>query len=118
MSASLRCGVQHSAQASGWLVALADMPCVDLSTLCLLRDALAAGAPIVAPVMQGRRGHPVGFGRAHLDALLALHGDQGARALLKTHPVTELEVMDEGIFADVDTAEDLRRVRVLAQSQR
>ncbi|WP_343722221.1 nucleotidyltransferase family protein [Herbaspirillum seropedicae] len=118
MSASLRCGVQHSAQASGWLVALADMPCVDLSTLCLLRDALAAGAPIVAPVMQGRRGHPVGFGRAHLDALLALQGDQGARALLKTHPVTELEVMDEGIFADVDTAEDLRRVREIAQSQR
>ena len=28
----------------------------------------------------GRRGNPVGFGRVHLDALLALRGDQGARA--------------------------------------
>lgn len=115
MSASLRCGLQHATQAAGWLVALADMPCVHPSTLVRLRDALAGGASIVAPMRRGRRGHPVGFAQAHLPALMALQGDQGARALLAAHPVTEVEVMDEGIFADVDTREDLRRMRTLAQ---
>ncbi len=111
MSASLRCGLQHGAQASGWLVALADMPRIQPATLARLRDALTAGATIVAPVMQGRRGNPVGFGSAHLPALLALQGDRGARALLDAHPVTEVEVWDGGVFADIDTREDLERMQ-------
>lgn len=111
MSASLRHGLQHSTQASGWLIALADMPRVRPATVARLRDALVAGASIVAPVTQGRRGNPVGFSSAHLPALLALQGDRGARGLLDAHPVTEIEVMDEGIFADIDTREDLERMR-------
>jgi molybdenum cofactor cytidylyltransferase len=90
-----------------WLVALGDMPHVAPATLRLLADALTAGAPIAAPVMQGRRGNPVGFGRAHLQALLALEGDQGARRLLQGFPVTEVAVEDPGIFRDIDTPSDL-----------
>jgi len=93
-----------------WLVALGDMPHVAPSTLSALRDALAAGAPIVAPVHAGRRGNPVGFGRFHLDALLALEGDQGARRLLQTCTVTEVAVQDPGIFLDIDTPADLSPV--------
>jgi molybdenum cofactor cytidylyltransferase len=88
-------------------VALGDMPHVAPATLHALADALAAGAPIAAPVMAGRRGNPVGFGRVHLDALLALTGEQGARGLLKTCPVTEIPVEDAGIFRDIDTPADL-----------
>lgn len=90
-----------------WLVALGDMPHVAPPTLAALRDALAAGAPIVAPVHGGRRGNPVGFGREHLHALLALEGDQGARRLLQTCPVTDVAVQDPGIFLDIDTHADL-----------
>jgi molybdenum cofactor cytidylyltransferase len=90
-----------------WLVALGDMPYVESATLCKLADALAGGAPIAAPLMHGRRGNPVGFGRVHLDALLALSGDQGARRLLQTCPVTEVAVEDPGIFRDIDTLTDL-----------
>jgi molybdenum cofactor cytidylyltransferase len=90
-----------------WLVALGDMPWVDSVTLRRLADALAGGAPIAAPLMHGRRGNPVGFGRVHLDALLALSGDQGARRLLQTCPVTEVAVEDPGIFRDIDTVTDL-----------
>jgi molybdenum cofactor cytidylyltransferase len=57
--------------------------------------------------MDGRRGNPVGFGRVHLAALLALEGDQGARRLLQTCPVTEVPVEDPGIFRDIDTPADL-----------
>ena len=116
MAASLVHAIRHSLlniQAppthlpDAWLVALGDMPHVAPATLQALADALAAGAPIAAPVMQGRRGNPVGFGRVHLDALLALAGDQGARRLLQTCPVTEVPVDDPGIFRDIDTPADL-----------
>jgi molybdenum cofactor cytidylyltransferase len=109
MAASLVHAIRYSLShdPSAWLVALGDMPRVAPATLRLLADALAAGAPIAAPVMDGRRGNPVGFGRVHLDALLGLQGDQGARRLLQTFPVTELAVQDPGIFKDIDTPADL-----------
>ncbi len=109
MAASLVQAIRHSLplDPQAWLVALGDMPHLASSTLQALTGALAAGAPIAAPVMDGRRGNPVGFGRVHLDALLALSGDQGARRLLQTCPVTELPVMDSGIFRDIDTPADL-----------
>ena len=109
MGASLVHAIRASLprEPASWLVALGDMPHVASATLRLLSDALAAGAPIAAPVMDGRRGNPVGFGRAHLDALLALRGDQGARRLLQSFPVTEIAVADPGIFRDIDTPADI-----------
>jgi molybdenum cofactor cytidylyltransferase len=108
MAASLVHAVRHSLpQARGWLVALGDMPYVAPQTIRALCDALDAGAGIAAPVLQGRRGNPVAFGARHLEALLALQGDQGARGILKNHPVTEVLVDDPGIFRDIDTDADL-----------
>ena len=109
MGASLVHAIRASLpkQAASWLVALGDMPHVAPATLRLLSEALAAGAPIAAPVLDGRRGNPVGFGRVHLDALLALRGDQGARRLLQSFAVTEIAVADPGIFRDIDTPADI-----------
>jgi len=93
-----------------WLVALGDMPFVAPATLQALRAALVQGADIAVPVLDapgGRRGNPVGFGRAHLPALLALRGDEGARGLLRACPVTEVPVSDPGILHDVDVPGDL-----------
>ena len=109
MAASLVHAVRHSLpDAQGWLVALGDMPHVRPSTIEALCAALAAGAGIAAPACGGRRGNPVGFGREHLAALLALEGDQGARAILKSQPVTQVEVADPGIFDDIDTPSDIQ----------
>jgi len=111
MAASLTHAIRRSldvlSPVDAWLVALGDMPHVAPATLQALADALGQGAGIVAPVLAGRRGNPVGFGRVHLDALLALRGEQGARKLLQTLPVTEVEVDDPGIFRDIDTPADL-----------
>ncbi|MFL6673807.1 MAG: NTP transferase domain-containing protein [Massilia sp.] len=107
MAASLVHAIGHSLPADAWLVALGDMPFVLPQTIRALCDALTGGAAIAAPVMQGRRGNPVGFGTPHLPALLALQGDQGARAILKSQPVTEVTVDDPGIFRDIDTSADL-----------
>jgi molybdenum cofactor cytidylyltransferase len=109
MAASLVHAIRHSLPQApaAWLMALGDMPHVAPATLRLLTEALAAGAPIAAPVMGGRRGNPVGFGRVHLPALLALEGEQGARSLLQSCPVTGVPVDDPGIFLDIDTPADL-----------
>jgi molybdenum cofactor cytidylyltransferase len=111
MAASLKHAIRHSLHPhpspAGWLVALGDMPFVDAATLLALRDALAQGAPIAVPMLDGRRGNPVAFGAVHLPALLDLHGDQGARGLLQTSHVTAVPVRDPGILRDVDTLGDL-----------
>ena len=114
MAASLACGVQHAREADGWLIALADMPYVQPSTMAALAKAVGHGpgaqnpAAIAAPLYQGRRGNPVAFGHAHLPALLALAGDQGARSILKNNPVNELTVDDPGILQDIDTPSDIQ----------
>ena len=62
--ASIACAVRASADAAGWIVALADMPEIQPATIAAVRQALLDGALTVAPHYRGRRGHPVGFGAA------------------------------------------------------
>ncbi|MDR6407075.1 nucleotidyltransferase family protein [Paraburkholderia terricola] len=110
MGASLAAGIEASDDAEGWIVALADMPRIAVTTIEALARALDGGASLVAPFYEGQRGHPVGFGGEHRDALLKLDGDAGARSLLISQRVTRLDVDDPGILRDVDTQEDLRNV--------
>jgi len=108
MGASIAAGVAAAGEeADGYLVALADMPWIAPATIRAVAGALRQGASIAAPCHRGRRGHPVGFSASHRDALLALTGDHGARAILAAHPIVALDVDDPGILRDVDTSADL-----------
>ncbi|MDR7005528.1 nucleotidyltransferase family protein [Paraburkholderia strydomiana] len=111
MGASLAAGIQASEDAEGWIVALADMPRIEITTIEAVARALDGGAPIVAPFYDGQRGHPVGFGVDYRDALLCLDGDSGARSLLGSERVMRLDVDDAGILRDIDTQDDLRALR-------
>jgi molybdenum cofactor cytidylyltransferase len=108
MGASLACAARAAGSADGYLVALGDMPFVRPSSIGAVRDALAAGAPLAAPFWRARRGHPVGIaGRFHPD-LLALRGDEGAKALLAAgHRLVKVPVGDPGVLRDIDTPADL-----------
>jgi molybdenum cofactor cytidylyltransferase len=108
MGASLAAGIEASADSEGWIVALADMPRIAVATVEAVARTLDGGASIVVPFYQGQRGHPVGFGPEHRDALMGLDGDTGARALLASHQIARLDVDDPGILRDVDTPADLR----------
>jgi molybdenum cofactor cytidylyltransferase len=110
MGASLAAGIEASDDAEGWIVALADMPRIATTTIETVARSLDEGASLVAPFYQGQRGHPVGFGIEHRDALLALDGDTGAKSLLMSQRVTKVDVDDPGILRDVDTPEDLRHL--------
>ncbi|MFZ6774969.1 nucleotidyltransferase family protein [Undibacterium sp. SXout7W] len=104
MAYSLRHALLETQHSDAWIIALGDMPYVSPATVSALHRALREGADIAVPVFQGKRGNPVGFSRTHLTELLQLSGDQGARRLLSTFPVTEIQVDDPGIHQDVDVA--------------
>jgi len=108
---SIATGVAATAEAPGWLIALADMPAVATATIAAVRDALAQGALAAVPVHAGRRGHPVGFAAALRSELLALDGDEGARRVLAAHPPTRVAVDDAGCLLDLDAPEDFEHAR-------
>jgi len=113
MGSSLSAGIAALPMLDGWIVALGDMPQVDRRTIRAIVDALEAGAKIAAPYgPNGSRGHPVAFSAALRDELMALDGDMGARRILMKHEtaIVHIETDDPGIFVDVDTPEDLRKL--------
>lgn len=113
MGASLAHGVAQARGADGWVIALADMPRIAPDTIKKVIAALEEGASIAAPVRKGERGHPVGFGAQLRDELLALDGDQGARAVVERHreAVKLIECDDPGIVLDIDRKTDLDGIR-------
>ncbi len=113
MGASLAAAVSASGEVAGWVIALADMPYIRPETISKIAAALAAGADIVAPVYHGERGHPVGIAARFRPQLLALRGDEGARAVLKEHAglIKLIDVDDPGVCRDIDTPADLHRTR-------
>lgn len=116
LSTSIVRGIEAAGIPSlGFLIALADMPTVEASTIDALcgEIARAGTAAIAVPVNGGRRGHPVVFGRDHREGLLALTGDRGARHVVEANAdqVREVLVDDDGIFADIDTPEAYAEAR-------
>jgi molybdenum cofactor cytidylyltransferase len=109
MGTSIACGVAASPQAGGWVIALADMPAIPASIMQSVADELARGADIIAPVYRGQRGHPVGFASGHAQALLALHGERGARDIIAAHRDTLelIDTQDSGVVLDIDTPASL-----------
>lgn len=108
MGTSLACGVA-AVEADGWVIALADMPAIQSTTIQAVAEALTVGAPLVAPVYHGQRGHPIGFARRFQAALTALTGDRGGRDILARHSneLRLIEVDDPGVLVDIDHAADI-----------
>jgi molybdenum cofactor cytidylyltransferase len=106
MGDSLRTGVEASADADGWLVCLGDMPFVTTGTFAKVYRSMAPERISIAHGLQGQ-GHPVGFGRAFREQLLALHGDQGARRLFAEEYMHRVACDDLGIYRDIDRPDDL-----------
>lgn len=109
MGASLAWGVARTRQADGWLIALGDMPWIRPETIRTVAETVTGPSVIAAPAYQGRRGHPVAFGRDHGPALMALSGDEGARRLLAALPreVVLLPCDDSGVVRDIDIPEEI-----------
>ena len=112
---SLRLGLARlvSVPVQGALVWPVDHPYAEVeSAVAVLAGARATGAPIVIPVFEGRRGHPVYFSR-DVWRELATVSDGGARRVVHAHAagLHEVSVTHSGVVRDIDTRADMSNVQ-------
>jgi molybdenum cofactor cytidylyltransferase len=105
MGTSIACGAASNPDAKGWVIALADMPCIPETIVQAVVTGLEQGSDIIAPVYKKRRGHPVGFSARHSQALMQLHTDAGARSIIQANSesLDLIETTERGVIVDVDT---------------
>ncbi len=115
MSTSLRCGLAAlDPEVEMAVICLGDQPLVGPSVIDGLVRALSTGAKSIAqPVYDGQKGNPVVFRRCHFEALQAVTGDAGGRAVLAAHPdaVARVTFPDPHCNLDVDTRADYERIQ-------
>lgn len=90
-----------------------DRPHVAVATVESLVDAFrSTHQPVVLPTWDGKRGHPVLFGRAVFAELLGAPRDEGARAVVHRDParVAEVPVDDPTVLEDFNTPDDYKRL--------
>ncbi len=113
---SLRCGLALLPDAPALLVALADQPLLELADLQAVLHAWqqrGAGTELLVPTHGGQPGHPIVFGAELRAAVMAMADGQGVREWRRAHPrqVHSLPVAHARYCADVDTPQDLERLR-------
>jgi nicotine blue oxidoreductase len=95
------------------LVTLIDVPLVAPATVrTLVRTFQSGSSLIVRPASRGRHGHPVIFDRALFDEFRRADPAQGAKQVVRAHAgeILDVEMADEGAFADIDTPEEYARL--------
>ena len=108
LSRSLHLGLNELAHCEAVLVALGDQPTVLPSTIDALIEAyFLSRQPIVCPIYQGVRGHPVLFDRTVFHELLTVRGDEGGRSVIERRASRVQRVpIDLPVPRDVDTQDD------------
>jgi CTP:molybdopterin cytidylyltransferase MocA len=104
MSGSLAIGIDylrlHHPEVSSAVITLVDLPFLRSATLNAITES---DSDLVQAYFQGEPGHPVKIAAHHWSDLLSqLHGDSGAKAFLRAHNATALEIDDPGIVQDLD----------------
>lgn len=116
MGSSLRLGLDSltGTGTDAALVLLVDQPGVGAVAVNRVRAVCRSTESLAAASYEGRRGHPVLFGAEHWAGVAAsAEGDQGAREYLRTRAdrITLVECGDIADPADIDTPEDLERLK-------
>jgi molybdenum cofactor cytidylyltransferase len=96
----------------GMVLCLIDHPLISAELIAqLIHTFYATGAPIVLPVFDGKRGHPVIFSSRLFEQLLNAPIDQGARAVVWAHAkdVVEMPTTEEGCVLNLNDPDTLAR---------
>lgn len=97
---------------------LADQPLVDTATLnFLLEHFWSADKDICVPTFEGQKGNPCIFRKNIFPQIMHITGDSGARHIIRSNPerVLEIDIKNPYFFIDVDTPEDLERIKKLTR---
>lgn len=109
MFTSVRLGLEAiSAESEFCLFTTADSPCPSLYTVKLLIEKLGDGKPAAIPRYNFQEGHPIGFNRELIPAILQHRDPPGLRnALGKMHIIISfVETPDSGILEHANTPEE------------
>jgi molybdenum cofactor cytidylyltransferase len=96
----------------GILLCLIDHPLISVELIAeLIHTFYVSGAPIVLPLYEGKRGHPVIFSARIFDELLAASLDQGARSVVWAHSkdLVEMPTNEEGCVLNLNDPDTLAR---------
>ncbi len=96
----------------GILLCLIDHPLISsLLVQDLIEQFYNAKKPIVLPVYEGRRGHPVIFSASLYDELLGAPLETGARAIVWAHnsDVEEVQTNEEGCVLNLNDPETMNK---------
>jgi molybdenum cofactor cytidylyltransferase len=96
----------------GILLCLIDHPLISASMIEeLVERFYKSGKPIVLPVYEGRRGHPLIFAASLYDELLAAPLETGARAVVWAHSreVEEVRTNEEGCVLNLNDPETMNK---------
>jgi molybdenum cofactor cytidylyltransferase len=116
IASSLRCGLeilnQFSPKIGHTLISLCDQPFLQTRTFeHLIAQQHQTGSPLVAARYDNHPGAPALFSRNYFSALAGLTGDEGARTLFKSLPISEIHTVDfPELGIDIDTPEDLAKL--------
>jgi molybdenum cofactor cytidylyltransferase len=114
LSGSVKLGIAAAMQlgCEGAVIALADMPRVTATHIYRLFEAVdGKGVDAVVASSNGVQPSPPAlFGAAQFEALLALEGDEGGRAMVRAGRHV---IAPEAELLDIDRPEDLERLRAL-----
>ncbi len=98
-------------QTEAILMCLVDCPFITVEVVDrIIEKFRKTKSPIVAPAVDGRRGHPVLFSQSLFEALMNAPLDKGAREVVYSNEdkIAEVDISDNSILAGIDTPDDYR----------
>ncbi len=110
MFSSVCTGLPHLKSLDGFFVLPVDTPLVRAATLEILARAFN-GSQVLFPCRDGIQGHPPLIPSSMIAQIMDSSATGGLRQILATLPGQAVEVWDDGAFMDMDTPEDLSRMR-------
>ena len=116
-SSSLKAGLKSVRKAfSSVMYLLGDQPMINSNTInYLLGQVRKSEKDICAPVFEGQQGNPTVFKRPIYEDIMMIHGDIGARNIIRKNSDRTLyvEIDDPLCFLDIDSRDDLENLLTL-----
>ncbi|MEO6347911.1 MAG: nucleotidyltransferase family protein [Aquaticitalea sp.] len=123
MGTSISFGVKgihfNQIQYDGILIALVDQPLITSKYFQTMIDSFESGKNqiIVSQSDTGFSGPPVLFDSSYLDELMELHGEAGAKPIIKKHQKDVVLIPCQSSLEDIDTPEAYQRLLKMANLQ-
>ena len=121
MYSSVQAGVRAlAADAAAFFLWPVDVPLVRSHSLrLLLRDFRQHGAAVTYPMFRGERGHPPLIAASLIPMIREQERPEGLRGLLAEQEMAarDVELIDEGVVADMDTPDDYAKLKQWADSR-